>query len=70
MLTGVVADGWEDRWVKSEFKSSDEGKWETSAGKFYGDEKNKGQSLLLLVAARQSLREFSRSENHHRLPVV
>jgi len=35
-------DGWEDRWVKSEFKASDEGKWETSAGKFYGDEKNKG----------------------------
>jgi len=34
--------GWEDRWVKSEFKSSDEGKWETSAGSFYGDANNKG----------------------------
>jgi hypothetical protein len=41
-LTQYTADGWEDRWVKSEFKSSDEGKWETSPGKFYGDEKNKG----------------------------
>jgi len=34
--------GWEDRWVKSEFKSGDEGRWEASAGSFYGDENNKG----------------------------
>jgi calreticulin len=31
--------------VKSEFKTSDEGKWETSAGKFYGDANNKGELI-------------------------
>ena len=36
------ADGWEDRCVKSSFKSSDEGPWELSAGKFSGDPDNKG----------------------------
>jgi len=32
---------WENRWVKSTFKESEgtQGKWEVSAGKFYGDEK-------------------------------
>jgi len=35
-------DGWEDRWVKSSFKGSDEGDWKHTAGKFYGDENNKG----------------------------
>jgi len=35
-------DGWEDRWVKSKFKASDEGPWELSAGKYYGDADNKG----------------------------
>mmetsp|Transcript_22605 Transcript_22605/g.34412 ORF Transcript_22605/g.34412 Transcript_22605/m.34412 type:complete len:410 (+) Transcript_22605:72-1301(+) len=35
-------DGWEDRWVKSSFKGSDEGTWTTSAGKYYGDADNKG----------------------------
>jgi len=34
--------GWEDRWVKSSFKGSDEGAWTTSAGKYYGDVDNKG----------------------------
>uniref|UniRef100_A0A7S4P4Z8 Calreticulin n=1 Tax=Guillardia theta TaxID=55529 RepID=A0A7S4P4Z8_GUITH len=33
---------WESRWVKSKFKSSDEGPWELSAGKNYGDANNKG----------------------------
>merc|ERR1712216_866463 len=41
-------DGWEDRWVKSKFKSGDEGPWELSAGKFYGDADNKGNSVQLL----------------------
>merc|ERR1711966_97791 len=39
-------DGWEDRWVKSKFKSGDEGPWELSAGKFYGDEDNKGLKTM------------------------
>jgi hypothetical protein len=38
----ALADGWDDRWVKSKFKSSDEGPWELSAGKYYGDADNKG----------------------------
>merc|ERR1719162_267052 len=33
------ADGWEDRWVKSEWKDAAEiGAWETTQGKFYGKE--------------------------------
>merc|ERR1712216_891389 len=39
-------DGWEDRWVKSKFKSGDEGPWELSAGKFYGDADNKGLKTM------------------------
>merc|ERR1712216_181261 len=39
-------DGWEDRWVKSKFKSGDEGPWEFSAGKFYGDADNKGLKTM------------------------
>lgn len=36
-------DGWEDRWVDSTHKGSDQGKFKRSAGKFYGDaEKDKG----------------------------
>jgi calreticulin len=34
-------DGWESRWVKSTFKEAEgtQGKWEVSAGKYFGDEK-------------------------------
>ena len=32
--------------MKSEFKAGDEGKWETTAGKFYGDANNKGEKFL------------------------
>jgi calreticulin len=35
-------DGWEDRWVTSTFKGGDEGTWDTTAGKYYGDANNKG----------------------------
>jgi calreticulin len=35
-------DGWEDRWVTSTFKGGDEGTWDTTAGKYYGDADNKG----------------------------
>uniref|UniRef100_UPI003980D9CD hypothetical protein n=1 Tax=Salmonella sp. s51944 TaxID=3159655 RepID=UPI003980D9CD len=36
-------EGWEDRWVKSTSKGSDQGKFKWSAGKFYGDaDKDKG----------------------------
>mmetsp|Transcript_2711 Transcript_2711/g.6199 ORF Transcript_2711/g.6199 Transcript_2711/m.6199 type:complete len:441 (+) Transcript_2711:83-1405(+) len=35
-------DTWESRWVPSTFKSGDEGKWDTTAGKYYGDANNKG----------------------------
>jgi len=38
----MCAETWESRWVPSTFKSGDEGKWDTSAGKFYGDAENKG----------------------------
>jgi len=38
--------GWEDRWVQSKFKSSDEGPWEASAGKFHGDADNKGLKAM------------------------
>jgi len=35
-------DGWEDRWVKSEWKDAAEiGAWETTEGKFYGKEGDK-----------------------------
>lgn len=48
LIASSWADGWEDRWVKSKFKSGDEGPWELSAGKFYGDADNKGNSVQLL----------------------
>ena len=38
----MCAETWESRWVPSTFKSGDEGKWDTSAGKYYGDAENKG----------------------------
>ena len=39
-LTGFlfpVTDNWRDRWVDSTFKGADQGKFEWTAGKFYGD---------------------------------
>ena len=41
-----VTDGWEDRWVKSKFKGSDEGPWELSAGKYHGDADDKGNACF------------------------
>ena len=40
----VKTDGWEDRWVKSEWKKEDNtvGEWNHSAGKWNGDTNNKG----------------------------
>ena len=35
-------DGWDSRWTNSEFKGKDEGKFDTTAGKFFGDANNKG----------------------------
>jgi calreticulin len=32
-------DSWEDRWVNSEHKDKEFGKWKLTAGKFFGDEK-------------------------------
>ena len=43
ILSFWLADDWESRWVESEHKGSDQGKWKWTAGKFYGDEdKDKG----------------------------
>ena len=33
---------WQNRWVSSEFKGKDEGTWDLSAGKFFGDAEDKG----------------------------
>jgi len=41
---------WEDRWVSSTFKGSQQGKFKWTAGKFYGDaEKDKGLSPLQIT---------------------
>lgn len=43
-------EGWEDRWVSSTHKGAEQGKFELSAGKFYGDaEKDKGKHMLKIV---------------------
>ena len=34
---GFTEDNWHDRWVDSTFKGADQGKFEWTAGKFYGD---------------------------------
>lgn len=40
-------DGWDDRWISSTHKGAEQGKFEHSAGKFYGDaEKDKGEQIL------------------------
>jgi len=44
-----VTDGWEDRWVKSKFKGSDEGPWELSAGKYHGDADDKGNACFCFL---------------------
>ncbi|KAL3869909.1 hypothetical protein ACJMK2_042532 [Sinanodonta woodiana] len=37
------SDGWRDKWIDSTYKGAEQGKFEISAGKFYGDaEKDKG----------------------------
>jgi len=43
----LCADGWRERWVESTWKSSEQGAWAWTAGKFYGDaEKDKGNVML------------------------
>ena len=38
-----ISEGWEDRWIESTHKGSDQGKFKWTAGKFYGDaDKDKG----------------------------
>ena len=56
--------------MNSEFKSSDEGKWETSPGKFYGDEKNKGLSLRQVCLVYRNSDSRDRFKDNNRLPVV
>ena len=41
MFSICLTDGWEDRWVQSTHKG-EEGKFVQTAGKFYGDENDKG----------------------------
>lgn len=39
-----ISEGWEDRWVESTAKGSEQGAFKWSAGKFYNDaEKDKGK---------------------------
>jgi calreticulin len=46
------ADGWENRWVKSEWKKSEgaAGDWVHTAGKWHGDENDKGIRLPRFLA--------------------
>jgi hypothetical protein len=47
-------DGWQDRWVESTTwkDASQMGKWEHTAGKWYGDENDKGiQTSQVLIAS-------------------
>lgn len=42
-----VTDNWSDRWVDSTKKGADQGKFEWTAGKFYGDaDLDKGSFFL------------------------
>lgn len=43
-----IVDGWETRWVKSDWKKDDNmaGEWNYTAGKWPGDPNDKGISLL------------------------
>lgn len=43
-----IVDGWETRWVKSDWKKDDNvaGEWNYTAGKWPGDPNDKGNSLL------------------------
>lgn len=34
----VFTEGWESRWVDSEHKGAEQGKFVVTSGKFYGDE--------------------------------
>lgn len=46
----LFAGGWRDRWVDSTAKAAEQGKFELSAGKFYGDaEKDKGEYLTYKI---------------------
>ena len=47
----VFADGYESRWVDSEAKGAEQGKFDHTAGKFYNDpEADKGKILFYLSA--------------------
>jgi hypothetical protein len=49
----LAKDGWEDRWVKSEWKKEDNtvGEWNHTAGKWNGDTNNKGEDRCTHHAA-------------------
>lgn len=53
MQISFFSDGWETRWVGSKSKGDEQGKFEVSAGKFYGDaEKDKGMNMFRLKCAK------------------
>lgn len=45
-------DGWENRWVKSDWKKDENmaGEWNYTSGKWNGDPNDKGKSLSLIIA--------------------
>lgn len=42
----VFTDSWQERWVTSTHDGKTFGKFETTAGKFYADESNKGKGYV------------------------
>lgn len=47
----MTTDGWEDRWVKSEWKKDDNtaGEWNHTSGKWNGDAEDKGEDQTFSV---------------------
>lgn len=51
------SDGWENRWVKSDWKRDENvaGEWNYTSGKWSGDPNDKGMQLVLIVCFSTSL---------------
>lgn len=52
MISQILIDGWEKRWVKSDWKKDENlaGEWNFTSGKWNGDADDKGILLNLTVS--------------------
>lgn len=52
-MYAFFSDEWQNRWVESKSKP-DYGKWQLSAGKFWGDpEKDKGKLHMTIIGLKE-----------------